>query len=170
MLKRSINRTTGANPRASRPAMSAAKTAPAPAHGEFYAATVPQAESAGFRRTHKWTGVYSRKIYRKRKGEIHMSTTIYEKSSKDADIEITRLQDRLMAEVINNLYPQTAIEENAAVQKILEILQTHGFKIRAQQGGHILRTPSVRSSYTLENLNQSGVNMAEVTDKLSDAI
>ena len=99
-----------------------------------------------------------------------MSTTIYEKSSKDADIEITRLQDRLMAEVTNNLYPQTAIEDNAAVQKILEILQTHGFKTCAQRGGHILRTPSVRSSYTLENLNPSGVNMAEVTDKLSDAI
>lgn len=32
------------------------KTVIDPAHGEFYAATVQQAESAGFRRTHKWTG------------------------------------------------------------------------------------------------------------------
>lgn len=31
------------------------KTIIDPAHGEFYAATVHQAESAGFRRTHKWT-------------------------------------------------------------------------------------------------------------------
>ena len=46
-----------------------------------------------------------------------MSTTIYKKSSKDADIEITRLQDRLMAEVTNNLYPQTAIEHNAISKK-----------------------------------------------------
>lgn len=43
-----------------------------------------------------------------------MSTTIYKKSSKDADIEIKRLQDRLMAEVTNNLYPQTAIENNVS--------------------------------------------------------
>lgn len=33
------------------------KTVIDPAHGEFYAATVQQAESAGFRRTHKWTGM-----------------------------------------------------------------------------------------------------------------
>ncbi|WP_346689681.1 hypothetical protein [uncultured Cloacibacillus sp.] len=32
------------------------KTVIDPAHGEFYAATILQAESAGFRRTHKWTG------------------------------------------------------------------------------------------------------------------
>lgn len=99
-----------------------------------------------------------------------MSTTIYEKSSKDADIEITRLQDRLMAEVVNNLYPQTSIEDNAAVQKIREILEKHGFKMAAQQGGHIARTPSVRSSYTLENFIPSNVNMAELTDKLSNVI
>ena len=33
------------------------KTVIDPAQGEFYAATVQQAESAGFRRTHKWTGM-----------------------------------------------------------------------------------------------------------------
>ena len=101
-----------------------------------------------------------------------MSTTIYKKSSKDADIEIKRLQDRLMAEVINNLYPQTAIEDNETVQKIVEILQTYGFRISAQQGGYIARTPSARSSYTLENLNlnQENVNMGGLVDKLSEVI
>lgn len=57
MIKRSTNRTPGANPRRLPSGNARGKTAPAPAHGEFYAATVPQAESAGFRRTHKWTGM-----------------------------------------------------------------------------------------------------------------
>lgn len=99
-----------------------------------------------------------------------MSTTIYKKSSKDADIEIKRLQDRLMAEVVNNLYPQTAIEDNAAVQKIVEILQAYGFKICAQQGGYITRTPSVRSSYTLEKLTPDTVDIGTLFAKLSEEI
>ena len=99
-----------------------------------------------------------------------MSTTIYEKSSKDADIEITRLQDRLMAEVTNNLYPQTAIEDNAAVQKILEILQTHGFKTCAQQGGNISHYISVSSSYMLENLTPNSTDINTLYAKLSEAV
>ena len=96
-----------------------------------------------------------------------MSTTIYKKSSKDADIEITRLQDRLMAEVTNNLYPQTAIEDNAAVQKILEILQTNGFKTCAQRGGNIPHYISVSSSYTLENLFPDKFDIETLLAKIS---
>lgn len=99
-----------------------------------------------------------------------MSTTIYEKSSKDADIEIKKLQDRLMAEVTNNLYPQTAIEDNAAVQKILEILQTNGFKTCAQRGGNIPHYISVSSSYTLENLTPDRVDIGTLSVKLSEEI
>lgn len=56
MLKRSINRTTGEKIYHLPFDINYDKTVIAPAHGEFYAATVLQAESAGFRRTHKWTG------------------------------------------------------------------------------------------------------------------
>lgn len=96
-----------------------------------------------------------------------MSTTIYEKSSKDADIEIKRLQDRLMAEVINNLYPQTAIEDNAIVQKILEILQAYGFKICARQGGNIMHYRSASSSYMLENLFPDKFDIETLLAKIS---
>ena len=57
MLKRSINRTTGEKIYHLPFDINYDKTVIDPAHGEFYAATVPQAESAGFRRTHKWTGM-----------------------------------------------------------------------------------------------------------------
>lgn len=99
-----------------------------------------------------------------------MSTTIYEKSSKDADIEITRLQDRLMAEVVNNLYPQTAIEDNATAQKIVEILQTYGFKPCAQRGGNIPHYISVSSSYMLKNLTPDRVDLDTLFMNLSDTI
>lgn len=56
MPKRNINRTTGEKIYHLPFDINYDKTVIAPAHGEFYAATVPQAESAGFRRTHKWTG------------------------------------------------------------------------------------------------------------------
>lgn len=99
-----------------------------------------------------------------------MSITIYEKSSKDADIEIKRLQDRLMAEVVNNLYPQTAIEDNAAVQKIVEILKTYGFTPCAQRGGNIQHYISVSSSYMLENLTPDRVDIGTLSVKLSEEI
>lgn len=98
-----------------------------------------------------------------------MSTTIYEKSSKDADIEITRLQDRLMAEVVNNLYPQTAIEDNAAVQKMREILEQHGFKMAARFGENTIY-PSVRSSYTLVNFLPALVDTEALIATLSEVI
>ena len=99
-----------------------------------------------------------------------MSTTIYKKSSKDADIEIKRLQDRLMAEVVNNLYPQTAIEDNATVQKIREVLEKHGFRIFAQHGGHIVRTPSVRSIYILEKVLSDKLNLEYLFTKISKIV
>lgn len=99
-----------------------------------------------------------------------MSTTIYKKSSKDADIEIKRLQDRLMAEVTNNLYPQTAIEDNATAQKIVEILQTYGFKPCAQRGGNIPHYISVSSSYMLKNLTPDRVDLDTLFMNLSDTI
>ena len=57
MIKRSINRLSGEKIYRLPFDKGCDKTIIAPAHGEFYAATVPQAESAGFRRTHKWTGM-----------------------------------------------------------------------------------------------------------------
>lgn len=75
-----------------------------------------------------------------------------------------------MAEVTNNLYPQTTIEDNATAQKIVEILQTYGFRISAQQGGYIARTPSVRSGYTFEKLTPNTVDMETLFAKLSEGI
>ena len=57
MIKCNINRTTGEKIYHLPFDINYDKTVIDPAHGEFYAATVPQAESAGFRRTHKWTGM-----------------------------------------------------------------------------------------------------------------
>ena len=56
MIKCNINRTTGEKIYHLPFDINYDKTVIDPAHGEFYAATAPQAESAGFRRTHKWTG------------------------------------------------------------------------------------------------------------------
>lgn len=56
MLKCNINRTTGEKIYHLPFDINYDKTVIDPAHGEFYAATVPQAKSAGFRRPHKWTG------------------------------------------------------------------------------------------------------------------
>ena len=56
MIKCNINRTTGEKIYHLPFDINYDKTVIDPAHGEFYAATVHQAESAGFRRTHKWTG------------------------------------------------------------------------------------------------------------------
>lgn len=57
MIKCNINRTTGEKIYHLPFDINYDKTVIDPAHGEFYAATVHQAESAGFRRTHKWTGI-----------------------------------------------------------------------------------------------------------------
>ena len=57
MIKCNINRMTGEKIYHLPFDINYDKTVIDPAHGEFYAATVPQAESAGFRRTHKWTGM-----------------------------------------------------------------------------------------------------------------
>ena len=57
MIKCNINRMTGEKIYHLPFDINYDKTIIDPAHGEFYAATVLQAESAGFRRTHKWTGM-----------------------------------------------------------------------------------------------------------------
>lgn len=94
---------------------------------------------------------------------------IFKKSSKNADIKIKKLQDRLMAEISNNLHPQTAKENNATVQKILEILQNSGFNIRANFGGHTVFT-SVYSGYTLENLTPAQFDLEALFVRLSEVI